>query len=218
MKLQYISVAVATAALIAVGATGALAQGSKKKPAAAAAAPAASQAQAAPPLAMGPAIPGVCILSQQGIIGASAAGKGVLSRLQQLQQSVQAELGSEQQQLQTDAKALEAQKTTLPADQFASKAQAINEREAVLQRKAQVRQAELQATERKQVAVVMSAAQPLMRQAVVQHNCSIVIDGTSVMAAAQGMDITPTVVQSLDARLQPFTFERERAPEQAGAQ
>jgi hypothetical protein len=57
-----------------------------------------------------------------------------------------------------------------------------------------------------------------MRQAVTQHSCSIVIDGGSVMAAATGMDITPTVVQSLDARLQPFTFERERAPEQAGAQ
>ena len=91
----------------------------------------------------GPALTGVCILSLDGAIGSSTVGKYVQTRLQQITQQVQTELTAEQNTLQNEAKALDAQKATLDQGSFDQKNASLQVRAAALQRKAQLREREL---------------------------------------------------------------------------
>jgi outer membrane protein len=190
-------------------------------PAPTATAPRAAATAAAPaaaaPLPQGPAIAGLCVYSNEATIGGSAVGKFVNQRLQQLQQQAQAELVADQTSLQTDAKAFDAARTTLSSDAAQQRQLSLEQRDAALQRKAEVRQRELQATMQKAYGRVLSEANPLVAQAYGQHNCSVLLDGQSVMAANTAMNITPEVVRLLDAKITQFPFEREHLDQQAQA-
>src|SRR5579859_7158241 len=155
MKIQTIA---AGAALALSVATIADAQTGSKP---ATAAPAAA-AQPAPP--QGPPVPGVCVLSKEGAVYASAAGKAMLARLDQLNGQAEAELKGQQTGIQTDAKALEAQKASLPADQFQQRGQALQQRENDLQRTAQLRKAEMQLTQQKALQTFGGYMDPVVRQ------------------------------------------------------
>ena len=208
MTSRFISKTAAAAAAVALmGASGsAFAQ---------AAAPAAA-APAAQALPAGPAIPGMCVFSSEMAIGTSAVGKYVGTRLQQLQGQVQAELQGQETSLQTDAKALEAQRGTLTQDVLQQRALTLQQRQNSLQRTAEIRGRELEATQQKAVARVMSEVNPFVRQVYAQHQCSVLLDGNAVLGSNPGMNITPEVVRLLDGKITQFPFDRERL-EQASA-
>ena len=195
--------------LAALGcATVALAQA---KPAAPAAAPAAS----APVITAN--VPGVCVLSREGLIGASTVGKYVTTRMGQLGNQVNAELTGEQTTLQNDAKALDGKKATLAPASYQQQGQALQQRAVTLQEKPQQRDRELQATEQKAIARVLQEASPLVGDVVKAKACAILLDANSVLAGNPAMDITPAVVTALNSKMTQFDFERERLDAQAGA-
>jgi outer membrane protein len=171
-----------------------------------AAAPAAATATPPP---QGPAIAGVCVLSKEGAVYSSAVGKAMLARLDQLTSQVDAEVKGQQAAIQTDAKALDGQRATLPPDQFQQKAQAIQQRANELQRTAQLRNAEMQQTQRKALQTFGGYMDPVLRQIFTQRNCSIMIDGNSLVYPAPAMDVTGQVIQGLNAKIQSFPFDRE---------
>ena len=76
---------------------------------------------AAPAITHGPAIPGVCVMSIEGVIGGSTVGKYVQTRLQQIATQVGAELKAEEASIQNDAKALDARKATMDQGAFEKK-------------------------------------------------------------------------------------------------
>jgi hypothetical protein len=49
----------------------------------------------------------------------------------------------------------------------------------------------------------------------VQRSCSILFNGSAVLAAAATMDISPAVIQQLDTKIQQFAFDREHLDTQA---
>ncbi|MDR3507266.1 MAG: OmpH family outer membrane protein [Caulobacteraceae bacterium] len=202
-------------ALVCVAATAfagqAFAQSAKPK----AAAPAAA-APAARPLAMGPALPGVCIYSEEELVGGSAVGKFVIQRLGQLQSQVAAEVNGEKQSLETDAQAFETQKASLPADQAEQRVAQLNLRGNALQRKADLRNRELQATQQKALGRVIQEAEPMIRSTIEQRACSVVLNAQSVLTANPGMDITPSIIQVLDAKITQIQFDREHLDQAAG--
>jgi outer membrane protein len=176
----------------------------------------AGQGAPPPPVVTGPPIPGVCVLSNDYILGGSAVGKFAISRLGQLKAQVDAELNSEGSALQTDAKALDAQRSSITPDQYDQKVAALQVRDRELQRKAQLRQRELQATQEKAFGVIGQQADPIIRQVVAERSCSILLNGAAVVVAAPAMDVSPLVVQRLDAKIQQFAFDREHLDTQAG--
>jgi Skp family chaperone for outer membrane proteins len=206
MKLSSFAVAGIGSLAVLGCATSALAQA---KPAAAA------PAAAAPTITVN--VPGVCVLSREGLIGASTVGKYISTRMGQLSNQVNAELTGEQTSLQADAKALDAKKATLQAAQYQQQGQALQQRAQGLQEKAQQRDRELQATEQKAIARVLQEASPLVGDVVKQRACGLVLDANSVLAGNPSMDITPVVVQALNTKLTQFDFEREHLDAQAGA-
>jgi outer membrane protein len=195
----------AAAALTAVGLSGsALAQQAAAR--APAAAPAAA---AAAPVVSGPPIAGVCIFSNEQAIATSAVGKYVGQRIQQLSTQANAELDAEKTAIETDVKAYDAQKPTLTADMQQQRELAFNQRAGALQRKADLRNRELQATEQKAVSRIAAEVSPLLRQIYTQRACGLLLDRNSVFGANPSMDVTADVVRLLDAKITQFPFDRE---------
>lgn len=170
-----------------------------------AAAPAAAPA-AQPPLG-GPVIPGVCVFSNQQLITQSAVGRAVITRMQQLEQAVNTELQPEQTAIQTEAKAVQA----LPAGAARNtREQALATRIQGFQQRAQQRSRELQATQQKALGRVASEAEPVVRQVYTQQRCGLLLDRGAIFGGNQQMDVTQAVVTALNAKIQTFSFERER--------
>ena len=200
------------AAIAAVAASaGALAQQRAAAPAAAAAAPAAGSNA---PLG-GPVIPGVCIFSNAQLVQQSAVGRAVLARLQQLQQAVRTELQPEQTAIQNEARAVQA----LPAGAARTqREQALATRAQAYQQRATIRGRELELTEQKALGRIATEAEPVVRQVYTQRNCGLLLDRNAVFGGNQQMDVTQAVMTALNARIQTFSFERERLPDQPAQQ
>lgn len=164
---------------------------------------------AAPPVAQGPAIPGVCILSVNQAITTSTVGRYVSDRMNQIVAQVKAELTPEDTAIATDGRALEAQRTTLAAATFQTRAQALQNRVNALRQKADLRQREVQATEQKSLNRIAQELDPIARQLYAQHRCSMLVNKEAVMIANPEMDITTQAVAGLNARIQQFAFDRE---------
>jgi outer membrane protein len=206
MTSKSIAAGLAAAAVALTAGSSALAQ------AAAAPAPAA----AAPQVTHGPPIAGVCVLSLENAIGASTVGRYVETRMQQIVAQVNAELNGEKTSLDNDAKALDARRGTLDQSSFEQQAAAIQVRGSALQRKAQLRDREVSATEQKAIGRVGQEMEPLIRQVYQQRACSVLFQRTAVVIANPAMDITPQVITALNAKLTQFAFDRERL-DQPGA-
>lgn len=190
----------------------------------AAAAPAAAARPATPtalstatPVNWGPALPGVCIFSFDRALGTSAAGKAASTRLQQLTAQVQAELQPEQTALQTDAKAFDSQRATLPADQVQTRGQALQGRVNAFEQKGQLRQQELRATGNKAQQRIAGELEPIVRTVAQARSCSVLLNGDGVLGANVSMDITDAVVAQLNTKLPTLTFDREHLDQQAPA-
>jgi outer membrane protein len=176
---------------------------------AASSASAAPTAAAAPTVTHGPAIPGVCILSINQAITTSTVGKYVSDRMNQIVTQVKAELTPEDTAIATDGRALEAQRSTLDAATFQTRAQALQSRVNGLRQKADLRQREVQATEQKSLNRIAQELDPIARQLYQQHHCSLLLNKDSVMIGNPDMDLTTQAVAGLNARIQQFAFDRE---------
>lgn len=208
---QSLAGATCVAAIAASGSAYAQAAAAPAAPRPAAAAPAAA------PIQSGPAIPGVCVFSSEGAIGGSAVGKYVGTRLQQLQSQVQAEVQGEATALQTEEKTYAAQRATLTTEVQQQRELGFSQRETALQRKAEVRGRELEATQQKALGRVVTEFNPLLRQVYTQRNCSLLLDRNAVLGSNPSMDITADVVKLLDAKITTFQFDRERLDQQQAA-
>ncbi len=209
--------ATAGAAALLAFASAAAAQAPAAPAAARPAAPAA--AAAAPAMTHGPAIPGVCVVNGERILVESAVGKAVAARLQQLSNVVRAELTAEQDALVKDAQAFQTARATLAQDAIDKRDADLQVRNNALQRKAEQRQRELQATQQKAFGRITTELEPVEIQVYQQRQCSLLLAAEAVMASNPAMDITPVVITALNARIQTLTFERERLdPTPAAAQ
>jgi len=86
-----------------------------------------------------------------------------------------------------------------------------------LQRKAQLRDREVQATEQKAEQRILQEMEPFIRQVYQQKTCSMLLQRTAVVIANPAMDITPLVITALNGKITQFAFDRERLDQQTGA-
>lgn len=175
----------------------------------------AAAAPAAPAITHGPALPGVCVLSVDGVIANSTVGKYVQTRLNQIGTQAQSELSAEQTAITNDAKALDAKKATLDQGAFDQQNAALQVRANAWNRKAQQRERELQATQQKAIGRIGQEMNPVVGAAYQQAKCSILIQRDAVMVVNPAMDITQQVITGLNAKITQFTFDRERLDQAA---
>jgi len=174
--------------------------------------PAAAPLAAAPAAAAikhGPALPGVCTYNGDQAVQASEVGKYVAARMQQIITEVNAELTAEDTAIKNEAKAIDAARATGPTDALEARAANLQVRFNAFKRKQQLRQAEVQQTERKAVMRVLQELDPIAVGVYQARNCSILL-GDGVLLGNPAMDITSQVVTGLNAKIKTFTFNRER--------
>ena len=179
----------------------------------------AQTAPAAPAISHGAPLAGVCIFSSQRAVGSSAVGKAVDARLKTIIAQVNAELTGERGTLDNEAKALDAKKATMDQGALEQQAAGLQVKANAWQRKGQLRQKEVEATEQKALSRVYQELDPAIKQVYQQRTCGMLLDRESVLLANPSMDITDAVVVALDARIKTLTFDRERLDHAAaGAQ
>jgi Skp family chaperone for outer membrane proteins len=171
---------------------------------------------AAPAVAInhGAALTGVCIFSSSRAVGTSAVGKHVGTRMQQIVTQVNSELTTEKTAIDTEAKAIEAGRATMDQSTLEQRAAALQVRFNAWQRKAQLRQREVEATEQKAFLRVAQEMDPVVKQVYQQRACSLLLERESVMLANPAMDVTDAVVAGVNAKIQTFAFDRERLDQQ----
>ena len=175
-----------------------------------------AQAQTAAPapqqLLDGPLIPGVCVLSRDGVLANAKVGQAVTARLRVLAQEAQAEINAERQPLEAEFTALQAESAKLTLAQRQAREQALTTRLQPVQAKATLRGQEIEATRTKALQRVSAEIQPVVVTAYGQRKCGLLIDRTAVIGGNMGNDLTQAVIQGLDARISTMTFNRETLP------
>lgn len=170
----------------------------------------AQTAAAAPAITYGAPIAGLCAVSIDGVLGGSTVGKYVDQRLQQIGAQAQAELTGEKSGIDTEARTLEGQRTTLDQAAFEQRVQVLQGRQTALERKAALRDREMQATQQQAVGRVLNEMKPLIASAAQAQKCAIVLDRSSVVMVNPAMDLTAAVVTGLNGKLTQFAFDRTR--------
>ncbi len=175
--------------------------------------PGMAQTTAAQPLG-GPALPGVCLLSQQAVLTNAKVGLAATARLKQIAEQVQSEINAARTPLETEAQTLQAQRASLKPADLQARQQALAARAQALQQTVNQRQREIEATRQKALARIANDAQPVIAAAYKARGCGLLFDRNSVLGGNMAGDLTPAVVQGLDATITTITFERETLPPQ----
>lgn len=178
------------------------------------AAPGLAIAQGAPTSAPlgGPLVPGICLLSIPAVDVNSKVGQAATARLQELQRGAQAEVNNETKALQSEDKALQAQKATLKPADFEAKARALRTRLAALEQRATLRSRQWEATRQKAVQRIHTETEQVIAPVYKAHNCGLLVDRNSVLGGNMGNDLTKAVVDALDARITTISFDLEPPP------
>lgn len=171
---------------------------------------AAAAAPAAAPLNHGPPLANVCVVDIQGASASSTVGRYVFTRLKQLQDQASAELQGDATALQNEARALEAARATLDQNTLEQRAAGLQVKDNALQRKGQLRQRELEATDEKASGRIGTEMQPLITQLYQQKGCSMLLRREALLTMNPAMDITPALITALNAKITQFAFDRER--------
>lgn len=171
-------------------------------------------AQSQGPANPGPVIPGVCVYFNQQALAQSTVGQAVQARMEQLAQEVQGEITPYATQLQTEYQALQQGATTIPADQLNQRRQALQQRAQEAQQLEQTRDNELRYTLAEQRKKISEAIEPILVAVYQEKGCGILVDRESVFIMNPAMDVTPLVIQRLNAALPTLSFNRMPVPAQ----
>ncbi|HUB89719.1 MAG TPA: OmpH family outer membrane protein [Dyella sp.] len=177
----------------------------------AAAVQAQSSGQSSPPLG-GPAISGVCYLSREAIFANAKVGKAASERLRQLAEQAQSAIEAERKPIDADVQTYRSQAASLSADQRQSREQVLGQRMQKVQEDQNQRSRELEATRVKALGQIAQYAQPVIADAYRSKNCGLLLDRNAVLGGNMANDLTPLVVQGLDAKITTISFNLEQLP------
>lgn len=181
--------------------------------------PAAASAQSGDtnPQLGGPAVSGVCFLSREAIFANAKVGKAASARLKQLADQAQSEIDAERKPIDADVQAYRSQAASLSADQRQSREQALSQRLQKVQEDQAQRGRQLEATRVKAMGQIAQYAQPVIAETYRSKSCGVLMDRNAVLGGNMTNDLTPLVVQGLDAKVTTISFNLEQLPASGGA-
>jgi outer membrane protein len=157
--------------------------------------------------APGAPIAGVCVYSNEMTLAQSQAGISANQQLAKIQQTVTAELKPANDALVSEARALEARKASTPAAQYQQSAADLERRAQAQDALSRTRNDQLVRTRDEAVRQIGTAALPALNAALTAHRCSIVLDKNRVYSVNAAMDLTPEVIQKVNAALPTITVQ-----------
>jgi Skp family chaperone for outer membrane proteins len=160
----------------------------------------------------GPVVAGVCYLSREAIFANAKVGQAAALRLKQLTEQAQSEIDAERKPLDADVQAYRAKAASLSADQRQAQEQALSQRLQSIQADQQTKGRQLDATRAKALNQIAVEAQPVIVNAYNSKNCGLLLDRNAVLGGNMTNDLTPAVVQALDAKVTTISFNLEPVP------
>ena len=185
-------------------------------------------ALASAPVAFAQRAGSVVVLNYQRVIGESAMGRdmstklqGVGAQIQQQAQAMQSEgqaIETEEQRLQTATRGM-TQAQVQANSTLTSQIQALQTRVQQFQARRQALQGDFQCTQVIALRDFQNRANPIVRTVMQSRGAGVVVDSTSTQMFDPAMDVTNTVIQQLDAASRTATVARHAVAEcqQAGA-
>ena len=165
---------------------------------------AAAQTQA--PNTMGPPVAGVCLFARDVTLGTTKAGAAANARMRQLNDQVRAELAPEQQNIVTEEIALKTSGAQMaPADRQ-RREDALRRRETAFAELQRTRAAQIQQTRANAIAEILKPVDAVLTPLATSRHCSVVFERATTYGFNAAMDLTPMVIQQVDARLPTVTF------------
>jgi len=162
-----------------------------------------------------PAVPGLCVLSQNAVYANAKVGLAATARYRELATGLRNQLEPEQKAIQQAAAKLEAAKASMPAAQYQQQAQALAVRVQTLRAQSTQDNRNLEATRVKALRQIAALANPMIGEAYKEHHCGAIFSRETMLVGNPGMDLTSQVVQGLDAKVTTISFELEHLPAQA---
>lgn len=176
----------------------------------------AQSSDANPPLG-GPVVSGVCLLSREAIFANAKVGKAASARLKQLADQAQSEIDAERKPIDADVQAYRSQAASLTAEQRQTREQALQQRLQKVQTDQAQRGRQLEATRIKAMGQIAQYAQPVIAETYRTKSCGLLLDRNAVLGGNTSNDLTPLVVQGLDAKITTISFNLEQVPAGSGA-
>jgi Skp family chaperone for outer membrane proteins len=170
----------------------------------------------------------VVVINYQRLVGESALGRDMSTKLQGVRSQIQAQgqaMQSEGQAIQTEEQSLatatrgmtEAQVRANAA--LSTRVQAFQTRAQQFQARQQALQGDFQCTQIIALRDFQNRANPIVRTVMQSRGAGVVVDANSAQVFDPSMDITSTVIQQLDGAARTATVTRHAVAEcqQAGA-
>lgn len=180
-------------------------------PAARAVAASPAPAEPARVAAPGP-LRGICVLSRDTLYTASQLGLSANQRLTVLRQEAQAETDTERQTLQADTTVFEGQRATLNPALLVQLQDSLAVRRAALAAKIALRVRELEKTRQTVTAQIDVMSLPVIKAMEKVNQCTLLFIRESVLDGEGTIDITPVVIDMMNAQLRSTPFPRIRLP------
>jgi outer membrane protein len=169
-----------------------------------------------PPATFGPPIAGLCLFARGAAVARSQVGVSAEQQLSQFAQGIDAELKAQATAIHNDDHALLGQKASLPAAEYQQRVNQLRQRISELEHTRALRGAQLALTRKDALAQIGKILEPGMNETITARRCSVVFEGTVAYGSADAMDITPAVIQRMDA-MQTVVALRLATPEAAQA-
>jgi Skp family chaperone for outer membrane proteins len=174
---------------------------------------AAAPPSAAPPadvaVTQGPPIASLCTWSPKGVIATSKVGQYVFTRLKTLDGQIRAELQPAADGLESEGKTLQTQQATMDQATLQVRAATYKQHQSELQKKAQLRADQWEATKEVELDTISKQMMPVVRDLYQQHRCSILfsVDAGGITDVSPAMDLSLEVVNALNAKVQSLQFD-----------
>jgi Skp family chaperone for outer membrane proteins len=160
----------------------------------------------------GPVVPGVCLLSREAIFANAKVGQAATARLKQLAEQAQGQIEAERRPIDADVQAYRAKQSSLSADQRQTQEQSLSQRMQQVQADQQAKGRQLEATRAKAMDQIAQYAQPVIASAYESKKCGLLLDRNAALGGNMANDLTPAVVQGIDAKITTISFNLEPAP------
>ncbi|MFC4723715.1 OmpH family outer membrane protein [Glycocaulis abyssi] len=161
----------------------------------------------------------ILVINEETILTESQVGRHIAGQLEVIGREIQTELEAAAQPLTQENEALQAETSALSQEaiqqrpDLIQRAQQLQQNAQQLERLRRLRQQELVATERQALQPVLQALEAVLQEVVNERNATVLLDRSQVVFAADSVDVTSTVVERLNQRIQTTPVTRVRAPE-----
>jgi Skp family chaperone for outer membrane proteins len=172
-------------------------------------APAQAQTAAATAPAASPKLPAavIAVVDIQKILSESVAAKGVRDQLATRRDAYQRQVTADEQKLRDAEQALVKERATLKPEDFAKKRQAFEEQVKQVQQRVQERARILDTAFNKALGTIRQNLGQVVAEAAEAKGATVVLDKGQVVVVESSLDLTASVLETLNKKLPKVTVE-----------